>query len=122
MSNNSTCPRCNSCFFIAYVEPVVRCPFCAYSYQPAESAKIRKDHRSTIEKSCKLSRGDEILAAHTVDMSRTGVGVRAKDKAPFGIADILRVFVEGAKEDSAAKVVWLKQINGGPTRAGLKFI
>lgn len=119
--NNTTCPRCHCDFYTVYLTPEITCPFCGYHFTLIGQPKARKFRRTIIQRECDLIKNDEIFPAQTVDVSEAGLGVRIRERIPVAIKDILHVVVKDFDVDSDAEVVWIKRVDGGISRAGLKF-
>lgn len=115
------CPRCQSKFYITIAEPGLSCPFCGFFFKLADAPSKRQQKRATVEKSCELVKGDVSISGHTVDISKSGVGVAVTESMVLDKGNTLHVVVKDFEIDSNAQVIWVKQFNNNKARAGLKF-
>ncbi|MFQ5560872.1 MAG: PilZ domain-containing protein [Nitrospinota bacterium] len=115
------CPRCQSKFYITVSEPGLSCPFCGFFFKLADAPSKRQQKRAMVEKGCDLLKGDLSISGHTVDISKTGVGVTVTESMMLDKGDNLHVVVKDFEIDSNAQVVWVKKFDNTKARAGLKF-
>ncbi|MFQ5329125.1 MAG: PilZ domain-containing protein [Thermodesulfobacteriota bacterium] len=117
----STCPKCQNKFYTESSELGASCPFCGFFFQLADAHSKREQTRATLEKSCDLLKGEARLSGHTVDISRSGIGVALTDSTVIYKGDTLHVVVKEIEIDSSAQVVWVENFSGVQTRVGLRF-
>ena len=117
----STCPRCLNKFFIEISELGLSCPFCGFFFKLADAPSKRQQKRASVEKDCDLVKGEVRLSGHTVDISKSGIGVTLTESMVLDKGDTLHVVVKEFEIDSSAQVVWVEKHNSVKARVGLKF-
>ncbi len=117
---NITCPSCNSRFYKVTTGRDMVCPFCGHSFVIVDMEK-RAQKRAFIQRGCNLLKEDITVSALTVDISKTGIGVKTMRSMPFKVNDTLQVVVKDFDISSKARVVWIKQFDNVLARAGLRF-
>ncbi|GMT42993.1 MAG: hypothetical protein IEMM0002_1404 [bacterium] len=119
--NNLKCPRCRSEFYSAISsQDTATCPYCGFFFNVLDQHR-RREARNKIERECVLSRGDLRVTAHTLDISKCGIGLQMDGWIPFERNDSLHVVVKGFDIDSDGLVVWVTRSNGSGSKAGLRF-
>ncbi len=118
--NNIACPSCNSRFYAVVSNKSLVCPFCGHGFRMVEVDK-RRQKRAMIQRNCELLKEGVTVTAQTVDISKSGIGVRAMGVVPFNVNDTLNVVVKDFDINSRAKVVWIKRFDNVAARAGLRF-
>lgn len=115
------CPRCSSEFYATSPGWTVNCPYCGHSFKTSpEQRRIAK--RTVIQKDCGLIKGDQKVFAQTVDVSRSGIGIKTIGSAQIYKNDTFQVIVKDFDIFSEAKVVWVGMLDNLFMRAGLKFL
>ena len=117
----TVCPRCQSKFYITISELGLSCPFCGFFFKLADAPSKRQQRRAAVEKSCDLVKDDVSISGHTVDISKSGVGITMMESMVLDKGDTLHVVVKDFEIDSNAQVIWVKKSNNTKARAGLKF-
>ncbi len=117
----STCPRCLNKFFIEISELGLSCPFCGFFFKLVDAPSKRQQKRASLEKDCDLVKGEASLSGHTVDISKSGIGVALTESMVLDKGDTLHVVIKEFEIDSSAQVVWVEKHNSVKARAGLKF-
>jgi len=120
--NSLRCPRCRDEFYTAAEDRNANCPYCGFSFDISKQL-LRKEARFDIKKECILSKGEQTIVGHTVDMSKCGVGVGVKISRafPFEKDDAIHVVVKDHDVVVDGRVVWMKKYDSTTLRAGLKF-
>jgi hypothetical protein len=117
---NTICPRCRNKFYIAVQGPHLTCPFCGFSFKITEPRR-RKETRAATQRDCELLKGSERIFVQTLDISKSGVGVKMTGSMPIDKDDTLQVIIKDFEMDSPAQVVWVKRFASAMSWAGLKF-
>ena len=117
---NLKCPRCQSEFYSAISRHDIACPFCGFFFKIVEQ-DYRGETRSTIQRECTISAGDQQVSAKTIDISMSGMGIRLKGTVPFEKDDIIKALVRDFDINNDAQIVWLKRYNSSGAKAGLRF-
>ena len=118
--NSIKCPRCQNLFYSVLSWPEFNCPFCGYTFKPADSER-RTQRRAIINKDCNLLKGERNVRAQTVDISKTGLGIKMMGSMPFDVDETVKVVVRDFEIESSARLVWVRRFDGVVSRAGLKF-
>ena len=117
---NLKCPRCQSEFYTAITRKDLACPFCGFLFKVVEQ-DLRADTRSTIQRDCLLTSGENKVHAKTVDISQSGIGIRVKGSLPFEKDETVHAVVKDFDIKSDAQIIWLKRYNSSGTKVGLRF-
>lgn len=118
--NSMRCPRCRDEFYSAVEKQSANCPYCGFSFNVSKQC-LRKEARFDIRKECDISKGDTTVVAHTIDISRCGVGVQVGESWPFEKGDAIHVVVKNHEMNADGRVIWVKKRGNTVLRAGLKF-
>ncbi len=114
---DNLCPRCDSKFFAAYPDTGVSCPFCGYVLE-RKAGERRSLERALITRDCLISKG---VRGQTLDLSVSGVCVKVKGLKTLEKKDRLRVVIKDFEVDKSVEVVWVKRLEGGFFKAGMRF-
>ncbi len=81
----------------------------------------RTKERRPFQKECILVSEIGLIKAQTVDMSKSGLGIRTNRTFPFKIGYELTVFITSMKV-YLAKLIWMEKDIDKTTRLGLEFL
>lgn len=85
----------------------------------------RKQMRVETFKECILSKESDKsgeIFARTMNISKTGIGIKLLAKMPFEIGEAVNVYIDTIKVNTSARVKWTKKYDNAMVRAGLKFL
>lgn len=117
---NLKCPRCQSEFYTAITRQDIACPFCGFFFKIVEQ-DLRSETRSSIQRDCLLTAGEHKVFAKTVDISKSGIGIRFKGTMPFDEDETIHTLVKDFDINTDARIMWSKRYNSSGTKAGLRF-
>jgi len=119
LMNKIECLRCDNSFFTAARDVQVPCPYCGFVANSFFSNR-RLLEREIIQKGCDILKGEVRIPVKTIDVSKTGVGIKMNGYLPFEEDETVRVQINDLDITREARVVWTRRFYG-ISRAGLRF-
>jgi hypothetical protein len=96
------------------------CPYCSFFFKLVDFER-RGRGRVQLKRSCELKGRGEAAAAETLNVSKSGLGVRLEGKNSFKIDDTLHIVVKDFDIESQVRVVWIKPYGDCMSRVGMRF-